>query len=330
MSNRGPFRVYRFEARTNKRYIITMDAPDFDADVWVARRVGVLTDEIAAEDDGGGGTDARLRFNPPANGSYFLIAQSLSEDGAGLYALQVAEVDPPAPPVAQDIGVGQTVKGALTDASPVREDDGDHPHGLYSIRGSGQRVRIEMNAEAFDAYLQVFRVRDGGEEQVASDDDGGDGTNARINITLDGESRIVARALSASGRGSYELRVSEAAVVNVIQRPITVGETVSGELSASDPELDEGGYFHEYAVTAAAGDAFRITLRSGEFDSYLRWGTKDGESFTEIASDDDSGGDLDSQLTVRIERSGTYVIRASALGAGTVGPYRLTLERGGN
>lgn len=331
MSGRGAFRVYRFEARADQRYVIEMTAPDFDAYVWVARQVGVLTEELASDDDGGGGTNARLRFKPPADGSYFLVAQSLAESGAGAYTLQVSEQDPPPPPVARAIELGQSVDGELTDESPVREQDGDQPYDLYSIRGNGQRVRIVMTAESFDAYLQVIRVgAKGQEEEVASDDDSGGGTNARVTITLDGEYRIIARALSDNGRGSYALSVTDAPVVAVIPRPIAVGESVSSELSSADPELDDGGYFHEYVVNAQVGDVFRITLRSGEFDSYLRWGTKEGDIFTEIASDDDGGGDLDSMLEVRVERAGSYVIRVSALGSGSVGPYQLNVERGGN
>lgn len=327
---RGAFRVYRFDARADKRYLITMDAPDLDSYVWVARPVGVLTEELASDDDGGEGNNARLRFKPPVSGSYFLVAQALSADGAGAFTIQIVETDPAPTPVARTIAIGESLQGELTDDSPLREDDGNQPYELYSILGKGQRVRIQMSAENFDAYLHVYRVTANGEEEVATDDDGAGGTNARVVLELNGEYRILARSLGDDGRGSYQLSVSEAPVVAVVQRPLSVGETVSGELSASDPELDEGGYFHEYVMDASAGDAFRITLRSGEFDSYLRWGTKSGESFTEVASDDDSGGDLDSMIQVRVERSGTYVIRVSALGAGNVGPYQLTVERGGN
>lgn len=328
MSGRGGFRVYRFDARADKRYIITMEAPDFDAYVWVARQVGVLTEDIANDDDGGGGTNSRLRFKPPVNGSYFLVAQSLSSEGAGGYTLRVEEVNPPPAPTARPVAIGDAVSGELTDASPVREEEGNQPYDLYTLRGKGQRVRIQMDAENFDAYLSIYKVTADGEEKIGDDDDSGGGTNARVTLTLDGEYRIVARSLSEDGRGRYTLSVSDAPAVMVVQRPIAVGETVSNELSASDPELDDGGYFHEYVVTAAAGDSFRITLRSSEFDAYLRWGTKDGDAFTEISSDDDSGGDLDSQMTVRVERAGTYVIRVSALGTGSVGPYQLTFERG--
>lgn len=184
-----------------------------------------------------------------------------------------------------------------------------------------------MRSESFDAYLHVLKVMGPSQEQVATDDDSGGGTDSRITLTLDGDYAIIARSLGASGRGEYSLSVTEAEEVRVVQRPIAVGQTMSGVLSEGDPELDDGGYFHEYVVDARAGDRFRITLRSGDFDSYLRWGTKSDGIFTEIATDDDSGGDLDSQLEVRVERAGTYAIRASALGSGSTGAYALTLER---
>lgn len=328
MGGRGAFRVFRFDARADKRYVITMDASDLDAYLWVARQVGVLTEELVSDDDGGEGTNSRLRFKPPANGSYFIVAQALSADGAGAFTLQVIETDPAPAPVARAIAVGQSMQGELSDDSPVREDDGNQPYDVYTLRGKGQRVRIQMMAADFDAYLRVYKVTAGAEEEVATDDDGAGDTNARVLMELNGDYRIVAHSLSENGRGSYELSVMDAPAVAVLQRPISVGESVSGELSASDPELDEGGHFQEYVVSAAAGDSFRITMRSGEFDSYIRWGTKEGDSFTEISNDDDSGGDLDAMLEVRVEHSGTYVIRVSALGAGNVGPYQLTFERG--
>lgn len=330
-SDRGAFRVYQFAARADKRYLITLDAPDFDAYVWVARQVGVLTEEIASDDDGGtgeNGTNARLRFKPPANGNYFLVAQSLSADGVGGYTLRVEEQNPPPPPTARPISIGQALEGELTDDSPLREDEGSQPHDVYVIRGKGQRVRILMSAEGFDAYLQIVKTAaDGSEEQVASDDDGGGGTNARITFTLDGEYRIIARSLGEDGRGRYQISVTESPMVPVEQRSIALGETRVGELTAEDPELDGGGHFHEYVVNANAGDSFRITMRSSDFDSFLRWGTKNGDNFTEISTDDDSGGDLDSQLTVRAAQSGRFVIRVSSLSAGSTGSYRLTFER---
>lgn len=329
ISGRGGFRTYRFEARADKRYIITMNAPDFDAYVWVARHVGGLTEEVASDDDGGagdGGTNARLRFKPPVNGSYTLVAQSLTEEGVGAYTVRIEEVAPPPPAVARAISIGQTIEGNISENSPRLEDDGDVAHDLYSIRGKGQRVRIAMSAE-FDTYLQVMKITNGTEEEVESDDDSGGGTNSRITMVLDGEYRIIARPLGGNPVGPYTLSITEAVETAVRQRPIEIGQTIQGELTTEDAELEDGGYYQEYTVYANAGDQLRITMRSGEFDSFLRWGMKSAEGFREMASDDDSGGDLDSQLNVRVEQSGTYVIRISALEANSVGPYTLSLER---
>ncbi|WKW12696.1 hypothetical protein Strain138_002003 [Pseudogemmatithrix spongiicola] len=328
LSGRGPFHAYRFTARADKRYVITMTAPDFDALVTVMREVGGLTDQIASDDDGGGGTDARLRFRPPAAGSYIVVAQALSEDTRGAYTLRIEETDPPVAPKAREIGVGQSVQGTISNESAVDDEEG-FPFDLYALSGSGQRVRIVMRSGEFDTFLRLSKVTDSGEEEVATDDDGAGGTDSRISVLLDGRYRVYARPLSNSDRGGYTLSVEEAVPVAVVQRPIRAGQTVEGELSSGDPELDEGGYFHEYVIDAAAGDELRLTLRSGEFDSFLRWGTKSGDAFTEISSDDDGGGELDSQLTVRVSTAGRYVIRVSSLGSGSVGPYSLSVERVG-
>lgn len=328
LSERGGFRTYRFTASVGKRYVISMAADDFDAYVWVAREVGGLTDELDSDDDGGGGTNARLRFRPPADGSYLIVAQSLSEEGTGAFTLRLDEMEPAVMPPTQPIRIGETLVGRLTDDSPVDDMEG-FPYAHYTLRGNGQRVRITMRAADFDAYLVLLQRRAGGEEEVATNDDGAGGTDARITVTLDGEYRILARPLGTDGRGEFSVSVEEAIPVPVIQRPIRVGETLTGELTDRDPELDDGGFFHEYVLEANAGEEFRITLRSTEFDSFLRWGRKDGEAFTEIASDDDGGGNLDSQLTVRADARGRYVIRVSALGSDSVGPYELRVERGG-
>ena len=326
LTGRGPFHAYRFTAKAEKRYIITLNAPDFDAMVMVMREVGGITDVVASDDDGGGDMNARLRFRPQAAGSYIIVAQSLGEDGRGAYTLRITETDPPPPPQARPLAVGQNLQGSITDESAEDDEEG-FPFDLYRISGSGQRVRIVMRSEDFDTFLSLRKVTESGEEEVATDDDGAGGTDSRLTVTLDGEYRLYARPLSNGERGAYSLTVEEAVAAPVTQRPIKIGDAVEGELTDTDPELDEGGFFHEYVLDAKEGDNLRITLRSEEFDSYLRWGTKAGNTFTELASDDDSGGGLDSQLSVRVDAAGRFVIRVAALGSGEVGPYQLSVER---
>src|SRR5690349_22411888 len=68
MTEKGRFRVYRFEGRKGQRLIATLRSNDFDAFLTVARSVSGITDAMATDDDRGGGeknTDARVRFTVP-------------------------------------------------------------------------------------------------------------------------------------------------------------------------------------------------------------------------------------------------------------------------
>ncbi len=328
IDGRGPFHAYRFEARAGTRYIITMRSESVDAYVWVARQVGPLTENLGSDDDSGGGTDARLRFRATADGPHLVVTQSLSEDGSGAYSVLVEEAPPAQVAVARTIAVGETMTGRIDESSPMLEDMDDTPYALYRITAvGGRRLRVSLTSEDFDAYLTVRRVTGSGEEEVASNDDGGGGTNARITFVADGEYTIVARPLGSNGAGSYSLAVAEAPATVVITRAIRVGDSAEGEITDADPELDSGPFFHQFEIQAQQGERLRLTLRSEDFDSFLRWGRAAASGFEELGSDDDSGGNVDSMLEVTVPTSGKYLIRVSPLGAGQTGRYRLMVER---
>jgi hypothetical protein len=328
IESRGPFHTYRFVAKADTRYIITMRSESVDAYVWVARAVGPLTENLDSDDDSGGDTDARLRFRATEAGTYIIVAQSLSENGAGAYTLMLEEAPAPQPAVARSITVGETLTGTIDESSPLLEEMDDIPYALFSLSArGGKRIRITLTADDFDAYLSVLRVTSGGEEEVASNDDSGGGTNARVTFAADGEYKIIARPLGAGGAGPYSIAVSEAPASVVITRAIRVGDTAEGEITDSDPEMDEGPYYHQFEIQAQEGDRVRITLRSESFDSFLRWGRAGEEGFEELGSDDDSGGNVDSMLEITVPASGKYLIRVSPLGAGQTGSYRLLVER---
>jgi hypothetical protein len=65
-STRGPFKVYQFPARAGERLTAVMRSSEFDSYLRLGREVGGITDELDADDDGGGETDARVRFTVPA------------------------------------------------------------------------------------------------------------------------------------------------------------------------------------------------------------------------------------------------------------------------
>jgi hypothetical protein len=328
IQERGPFHTYRLDAKAGDRFIISMNSGDVDAYLWVARMVGGLTDAVVSDDDGGGGTNARLRFRATEAGTYYVVAQSLNSEATGAYDLKVEVAPPPAPVVAMPLTAGQVREGTINDASPLLEEESPAiPYQLYTFTGRGERVRIAVRSGAFDAYVKVTKVGPNGEEEVASDDDSGGGTDAQVTFTANGDHRIYARPLDASSTGAFTIGLTVMPVVKITSRPIALGQTVSGTIESADPETDGGQYFHQYAVTAQPGERIRITLRSSTFDAYLTWGRLVGNALEGTTTDDDSAGGTDSQLDVIVPREGTYVIRVHSLGARETGAYQLSVDR---
>ena len=103
------------------------------------------------------------------------------------------------------------VSGELSDDDAVLDTDGSF-YDLWSYRGTaGEQLRIRMDSEDFDTYLAIGRMEGGcGDfEEIATMDDGGDGTNTLLEITLpeDGEYVIRANSFSADQTGAYTIVV---------------------------------------------------------------------------------------------------------------------------
>lgn len=114
--------------------------------------------------------------------------------------------------------------------------------------------------------------------------------------------------------------------------PLRYGETVSGEITASEP-------CRYYTFTGTAGDPITIdmTRTAGNLDGYLRLYQGDGGwqadgTFTQppaAENDDRPGGSLDPLITITLPLSAPYTIAACRLQAermtATTGTFTLTL-----
>jgi hypothetical protein len=329
----GPFKVYRFQARAGERYGADMRSEHFDAFLSLVRPVGGITEVLRTDDDGGEGTDARLRFRVPSTGTYYLVAQSLMEDGAGPFSLSLQQLPAPAQPVARPIAVGQTVRDQIVDGDPIVDEDDDWEvlHHLYSVQGrAGQQLLVTMDSDDFDAYLAFGPLSGGAVEVTDVDDDGGEGTNARLRVTLprDGTYGIQARTFGPGSTGAYTLAVREHVTPPVTARPITAGREASGALTAQDPDLENGAYFQHWTYAGRAGETLRVRMRSDEFDTYLWLGRIAGGTFEELAYNDDAQDDgTNSYLEFTLPATGEYVIRATSYGPQSTGAYTLRVDR---
>lgn len=110
------------------------------------------------------------------------------------------------------------------------------------------------------------------------------------------------------------------------QGTIRPGQTVRGDLSSSDPVLDDNTHYDIWRFRGEAGHVYGVTLRSEDFDAYLAVGPSAGGDCEECESDDDEGGGTDSRVEFHAGGNGTYEIRANSLMEGETGAYTVELE----
>ncbi len=252
-----------------------------------------------------------------------------------LVAVSLLALSASAPALAQraeTLSPGRTVEGAITDGDSTAAEDA-YRYDDYLIRvRAGQRLEAVMRAQAFDAYLEVFRQ--GETESLASDDDGlGEGTDSRLRFSADRAGTYVLRARTLSGihGGDYTLSLSQRPPAGRAPRPsaIRVGQSVQGELTAGDPESEGGQAYDAYTFRARAGERFVIDLISDAFDPVVRVGQMRAGGFNELAMNDDTlETGLNSRLVFTAEATGDYIIRATPLSPGGEGAYTLALARG--
>ncbi|MBU2380784.1 MAG: hypothetical protein KJ824_16635 [Alphaproteobacteria bacterium] len=122
--------------------------------------------------------------------------------------------------------------------------------------------------------------------------------------------------------------IAVAAGPAVAQETIRPGQTVRGELTASDPLSSDGKRYDCFQVQTQRGQTLQVDLLSSAFDSFVSVGTGGCGSMTVTANDDDSGDGLNARVT--LEGTGNVVtIRANSIIPGQTGSYQLTVSQPG-
>ncbi|MEE4315612.1 MAG: PPC domain-containing protein, partial [Erythrobacter sp.] len=227
---------------------------------------------------------------------------------------------------------------------------------LFTMQGrAGEPVEIALVAtdDMLDPYLEL---RDPSGETIASDDDGGEGLNSLLRHTFpeNGTYTISANGFGDS-TGDYRLRVREQREV-MAQLPLQVigiADEASGELASSwdsagddamtpthiDYQLSEAA---QAAIRAGNGEvSIRMTASEagdadfgGTIDPFVELGFDTPLGFAPVASDDDSGGELNALLAIDLgpiadEPGLLDMLRIRAQGyGGSAGAYTLVISEG--
>lgn len=122
-----------------------------------------------------------------------------------------------------------------------------------------------------------------------------------------------------------ELARVHAALTRADSNQIQAGEERSGTLSSADANYGDGTFYQDWKYAGKKGERLTITLRSEEFDAYLRFGQLKGGEFSQIVARDNGAGGNDSLVQVTLPAEGEYVIRVNTFLEGT-GAFKLKVE----
>lgn len=227
------------------------------------------------------------------------------------------------------------------DASDPTLDDGSHAELWALDLQAGQQVTVTMRSRDFDTVLMMMQVDN--QSFNAENDDFEDGsTDSRITFRApaNGTYAFLANSYEGGSTGNYTIEAtlgggapsgggSGMGVMGDMMggggNALSFGQAVNGELSDADRTLDDGSKFDEYTFTGNAGDRIVISMSSDAFDTYLSLRASDG---SEVASNDDRAeGDTNSEISVTLSASGTFKIWANAYEPGSMGSYRLSLQK---
>lgn len=337
--------LWVYSGTRGERIVVTARSIQFDPYLVVQRYPGGSEPLLARDDDGGGGTDARVELTLPETDDYLIVVTSAQRGEAGAYRLGVtsnrraALASAPAatarggagdkpspsakrapPPAARALVPGRTVAGELRSdvRGPVGTSEGDW---TFSGR-AGETITLDMRSSEFDSFLTLYSIdRRRAATRVAQDDNSGGGLNSRITfrIPADGEYVVRAERRYPGRSGSYTLALHQSSLAARLglraagDRTVAPNSAVSGELDDSDPKMHDGTPYELWTYVGRAGETIRITLRSSDFDAFVSIGTVANGVFTAIESADDGAGGTHSRLDITLPFAGEYAIRANSL-----------------
>jgi hypothetical protein len=200
-------------------FTVDLESSDFDAFVMLTRGRG---DKLVDNDDGGGGCNARLVYTAQDDHPLRIFVNTASKNQLGRYTLRVSAGESPtepkgncrftprpaAAPASHAIAIGQTQQGSLTTGDVVLTNDSTYAQA-WTIQGrAGQTVTVDLESDAFDAYLFLRGPGISGGRDFQDDDSGGN-CNARLTAMFPqtGEYEIVVNTAAKYATGQFSLSV---------------------------------------------------------------------------------------------------------------------------
>ena len=222
-------RYYSFTLSESASVMVDLTSPSVDT--WLALRNGSGTGSglVEDDDDGGSGTDSRIVRTLTA-GTYTIEATTWLGGVTGPFALTLTVGGSCTNNLGQVSGT-VTRTGSWTDSCPsVHYPFGEYARYYSFTLGGGATVAIELTSPSVDTWLALRNGTGTGTGLIEQDNDGGQGTNARISRTLSaGTYTIEATTLRGGVTGPFTLMLTVGAASGnsptFTDHPIVAGVT---------------------------------------------------------------------------------------------------------
>lgn len=326
--------AYLIRGMPNTTVSFTMESDDFDA-YLVIGLPGADFESLESDDDGAGGTNARLVYSFKDAQTYELRANTLSEGEEGSYTLIVSagSAANAAPADLRSVAIGNRITGSLSSASPVL-DDGSYYEDILVTGKANLTVKIVMITSDFDSFLNFGSFEDGEFTSIHANDDCEihESASSCLLFTFpdDGTYVIRANSLTADETGDFIIAVHtaglyEARTANSLPN-LPIGRSLPGELTTLDPVYPgETVPYDDYKISVRRGETIELSLVSEDFDTVLT--LMDG-AFGEIAmNDDQESGGTHSNLVHTFDEAGIFVVRVKSLSGNDLGKYTIQATR---
>ena len=323
----GDLDWYRLSVRQGQRYTIDLAGVEGGVTDPLLRVLDADGNELAYSDDTENSLNSQAQYTPRENGEVFVEARAYSDAYTGAYTLNVSAERMPTDSISANrgtrgrIAIGGALDGSLdfptdTDWYRVRLTEGQSYH--FTLTGGG-------DSALSDPMINLY---DRGGPVVATDDDGGEGLNSYLEFTAPatGDYFIEARGFGEDMTGGYHL----AALAGDIPADASTDAGLSADGDYREGMLSPGGDVDWYRVDLTEGQVIRVDMVTTQTedalgDPYLTIRGPDG---AELASDDDGGEGLNSQLEFQAPAAGAYFIEARGFTEDAQGRYALSLSSG--
>ena len=333
-------RYYSFTLGTAASVDIDLVSSEFGA--WLTLREGADASGrgLVYDNDGGQGTNARIDAALSA-GTYTIETTSLGPGETGAFTLTL-RVDGGGGGgdgcTLEDLGTltGTATVGGTLDHDCVSPNWSGELARYYSFTlGTAGSVAIDLVSSEFDAWLTLREGADVSGRALIHDDDGGQGTNARIETDLAaGTYTIEATSLAPGETGAFTLTVTATGDggggcalddLGALSGRVTRVGNLGGDCESPNYS---GRLARYYSFTLGQAGPVEIDLFSTAFDTFLtlREGT-DAEGRL-VVSDDDGGEGTNSRIATEVS-AGTYTIEATSYAPGFTGAFTLRVTGAG-